>query len=923
MPTNQTIRIQFQGFRRKRRTADALWIDPPTTPQASPLQTIRLIYEPSGQFDAYFQPYAVALVNGEWDPRVSQTFRVNAQDPNALRPAYTPNDLTILAQHAIQQEQLAGWTPDTLTRLIHALQFGSLAQLLIDCLWERQNPPYDTLSDSTTQRLITWAGAEAAEALITWGIRLWMQSDRADFVQHCLQVPLTGSTPRTAASLDPARVDLPFARLLYAILHPLAQTANRAAKKAAQNAGQSVRLLSTWDWFKQNPWEITRLIDDDRATWDLANAFAATLGFRPDQNSAQRDLQVEGLVRHLVTTAHRNGHTYLPYWKLKQDGIAQLTHPDDTSSMLPSWYYPSSSAAESAIQRAITRLTDKTITPWHHRLSWINTKALQRFDRSQTPRIDAGGYPRRGIEKGVAMACIRLAENDLKNTLLTGVFGSTSKYPNANQRPAWIDDTVPPWLLRITPSVIQRVNTLRLGSDTNEAEQETFSALTRLCTDHRLHILHGAAGTGKSTVLARAITDILQPCYPDLRVLILAPTGTAADSLYRRFASSGLTDSIRRSTIHRWIGYVDWNPRLKHRPIQEAQTFIPDVIIVDECSMIDTPLFTALFRWIDGLNDRPLVWLAGDYRQLPPVGPGAPWHPMATHPRFAPIRTELILNKRVHELALNAHEHQIAQGQAWNPATLPPNIALQVQSKADALERHIELWVRKHIAQQPNATSDEIPNWLVLTPDNVWSEKLNQKIQQIRNGSNLANDPDHPWSLYDRVINVANDYRQHTWLPDTVNSTAPIPLRLSAKLRKQHYATVLRANDEPIFNGMRGTIVALETPSGKDHASVVVRYDRYPNAVVVYPWDQARSQLQLAYALTIHKAQGQEAFAVALCFPQASLQWLSREALYTAVTRTQHHVAYFLSNLPQLLETVIPRSAYAQIHEVFWADISR
>ncbi len=347
----------------------------------------------------------------------------------------------------------------------------------------------------------------------------------------------------------------------------------------------------------------------------------------------------------------------------------------------------------------------------------------------------------------------------------------------------------------------------------------------------RLLVITGGPGTGKTT-LVRTLIEIFE--HQRLQVVLSAPTGRAAKRL---------AEAARRpaSTLHRLL---EWSPRLGRFHRHASLPLDGDVFIVDETSMVDLPLLDHLLR---ALPPRARLICVGDADQLPSVGPGAVLGDMIASDVVPTVRlTELF---RQEEDSLIVHSaHRIRQGHMPQlpPARERASFVLVERREPEAIVGAVLQLVGERL---PEALGVDARTAIqVLTPMHrgpLGTTALNLALQQLLNPDG---DPvgDTPLRCGDKVMQMRNDY------------------------------------DLDVWNGDLGRIEAID-PSTR---SVVVRFDERS---VRYGFD-ALDALALAYASTVHKAQGSEVPVVVLVLHSQHHIMLQRNLIYTAVTRARQQV---------------------------------
>ncbi len=356
---------------------------------------------------------------------------------------------------------------------------------------------------------------------------------------------------------------------------------------------------------------------------------------------------------------------------------------------------------------------------------------------------------------------------------------------------------------------------------------------------HSVSIITGGPGTGKTTIINTLIKIMEQS---GLDVAVAAPTGRAAKRITQTSGKGAMT-------VHRLLEYY-YDEEARHMAFGRNQDNPLDygAVIIDEASMMDLMLMGALCR---ALRDDCRLILTGDADQLPPVGAGNVLEDL--------INSGYVYTSRLSEIFRQAEEsgivlnaHRINQGSY--PKYGKDFLLVEADKQKDILGKITDL-----AAKWP---SDKVQ---VLTPVKkgiLGSASINEHLQQIFNPPR----PDCPELAFgskiyrqgDRVMQIKNNYR--------------------LEFKRKDGST-----GKGIFNGETGIIAAVHT----DDRKITVCYD--DDRWVEYPYVQM-DEIELAYAVTVHKSQGSE-FPVVIMpaswFPPALA---TRNLLYTAVTRGQRQV---------------------------------
>lgn len=352
---------------------------------------------------------------------------------------------------------------------------------------------------------------------------------------------------------------------------------------------------------------------------------------------------------------------------------------------------------------------------------------------------------------------------------------------------------------------------------------------------HSISLISGGAGSGKTFTIS-AITRLCDE--NDLRVILCAPTGKAAK---RMEESTGR----EASTIHRLLGF---NGKTYARDSENPISC--DVLVVDEVSMVDVVLASHLFDAID--LDRTSVVLVGDHNQLPPVGPGN-------------ILRDLIESRVLPTTILDDVVRQAGILKENSIAILSGDVPKTPQR--DTSERGA--W---YVADQ-HTEAERVQRFILDLFEHTINEKLGFDI--LRDVQLLT--PTHKGPLGTAELNSKLQWliQRKLWNYDV----PPVQIGKRPKLLVNDKVIQTRNNyDAGVMNGTMGIVRSV----GTDGSLTVEFEDRMLHIEAGSPH---RSDLQLAYALTIHKSQGSE-FPCSIVVAHKSHSFMHhRNLLYTGVTR--------------------------------------
>lgn len=376
--------------------------------------------------------------------------------------------------------------------------------------------------------------------------------------------------------------------------------------------------------------------------------------------------------------------------------------------------------------------------------------------------------------------------------------------------------------------------------------QQQLEAITA-AAEHRVVLVTGGPGTGKTTTLD-GILDLFDRMK--LKSLLAAPTGRAAKRL------SDLTGR-EASTIHRLL-------EAQFDPESGAMVFLHneddpldvEAVVVDETSMVDVQLMQSLLR---ALPQRCRLVLVGDPDQLPSVGPGNVFSDLIRSGVLPMVRlTEIFRQARESLIVMNAHA--VNQGQ-------PPllNVRdkdfffLKRRTAESVVDTICDLCCRR-LPENMGIASSEIQ---VLSPtrkQETGTVALNKRLQAALNPpDDRKAERQRGETVFregDRVMQIRNNY--------------DIPWKRNDGL----------GTGVGVFNGDLGVVTDI------DHATETMTVQFDDDRTARYEFDML-SELELAYAMTVHKSQGSEYRAVVLTAWGGSPYLLSRSVLYTAITRAR------------------------------------
>ena len=369
-------------------------------------------------------------------------------------------------------------------------------------------------------------------------------------------------------------------------------------------------------------------------------------------------------------------------------------------------------------------------------------------------------------------------------------------------------------------------------------------------------ILTGGPGTGKTTTLGAILRMFVRL---GKSFVLAAPTGRAAK---RMTEATG----FEAGTIHRLLEVSvrdsDDDTGIRHAFFNrnEDNRLEADAVLIDEMSMVDTRLFCALLRAIPPGTHLVLI---GDAAQLPSVGPGQVLHDLIDSHRF-PVVALTNIFRQAAESSIVINAHRINAGEAPVLDNKSRDFFFIERSDHAAIVEQMVALIKDRLPRYVEASSSEIQ---VLTPMRkgaLGADQLNISLQQVLNppryGVSEWHQGDRIWREGDRVMQIKNDYGAE-WVVTGKNG-------------------IVTDRGAGLFNGDMGVIKSIDSTLEE----VTVLFDE--SREVRIPFSDM-DDLDLAYATTIHKAQGSEYPAVLIPLLGGPPVLLNRNLLYTAVTRAR------------------------------------
>ena len=438
-----------------------------------------------------------------------------------------------------------------------------------------------------------------------------------------------------------------------------------------------------------------------------------------------------------------------------------------------------------------------------------------------------------------------------------------------------IRDTVPPEKIRKRLESIVAGEQIELDVHQEEAVIEAVN--------NGLLIITGGPGTGKTTTINTIIRYFEQE---DMEILLAAPTGRAA----KRMAEA---TGYEARTIHRLLeltgapsmdsgrngnGSTGGETRLEgmHFERNEANPLDADVVIIDEVSMVDISLMHSLLK---AVNVGTRLILVGDVNQLPSVGPGNVLRDMIQSGKFPVVMlTKIFRQAAQSDIIVNAHK--INAGERVPLEKRSRDFLFIRRDNPAAIIKDMMVLLRDKLPGYVGAEIQEIQIMTPMRKGALGVEQLNRILQENFNPP-AADKPEKEaggtiFRTGDKVMQIKNNYQ------------------LAWEVRNRYGIPVDKG--EGVFNGDMGVIRQVNAFS----ETLEVEFDE--GRMVEYSFKQLE-ELELAYAITIHKSQGSEYPAVVIPIYSGPRMLMTRNLIYTAVTRAKKCVC--LVGLPEMFQFMV------------------
>ncbi len=377
--------------------------------------------------------------------------------------------------------------------------------------------------------------------------------------------------------------------------------------------------------------------------------------------------------------------------------------------------------------------------------------------------------------------------------------------------------------IKVDPEGLEERISIKTGMTYDEIQMQAILTAVQ----SKVLILTGGPGTGKTTTTLGIITAFREA---GAKLLLAAPTGRAAKRLSE-------ATGMEAKTIHRLL---EFKPPGGYQKTEE-DPLTGDVLIVDECSMIDQIL---MYNLLKAVPDTMTVILVGDIDQLPSVGAGNVLRDIIDSETVPVVRlTKIFRQAQTSRIVMNAHRINAGQRPDLRGGKEADFFFQEMEEPEEIAKRIVDL-VKTKLPNYYKVARSDIQ---VLTPMQrgvIGAANLNVELQKALNpeGFSLQRGGVH-YRVRDKVMQIRNDY------------------------------------DKDVFNGDIGTVVYVDTQDKE----LTVNFDGREVKYDVTELDE----LVLAYATTIHKSQGSEYPIVVMPISMSHYIMLQRNLIYTGITRAK------------------------------------
>lgn len=451
----------------------------------------------------------------------------------------------------------------------------------------------------------------------------------------------------------------------------------------------------------------------------------------------------------------------------------------------------------------------------------------------------------------------------------------------------------------LPPGAVQDVldrPSLRDGTPIVLSDEQQQAVTNAACG--ALTLISGGPGTGKTSIVVALLRALARGGVDPRAVALAAPTGKAAWRMGQsvRDSLNGVAQPTEHDrallerldaprTLHRLLGYSPRHEAFRHH---RHNPLAATLVIVDETSMVDAHLME---RLVGALRPKARLILLGDRDQLPSVAAGAVFRdvlriddvPTVTLTRSYRMRDDNPDGKAVLGVARRMN--------VGNPAIFGPELAVARPSLDDLTGHGVETlelaphtrpvffdrWFRERVRGDAALEALKGRTWTLDATGKVLGEGLDALFAHFEAARLLC---------LTRAFEMGADRtnaRLHAHAARRASQPTEVPFLVGEPVMMRH-----NDYDRGLFNGDQGLVLWLSDGVQRRPMAVFPGDER--GDYRAFALDALGGRLDLAYALTVHKAQGSEYDAVAVLLPETDLPLLTRELLYTAVTRAKRSV---------------------------------
>lgn len=626
----------------------------------------------------------------------------------------------------------------------------------------------------------------------------------------------------------------------------------RQAMMFLQNYGISMNLSvkiyqeygpAMYNVIKNNPY---KLADDIPGVgFKMADEIASKVGIFTDS-----DFRIKSGILYTLLQASANGHTYLPEEELKAQA-AELLKVDP----------------EAIGKHLMDMQIDKRLVVKNVESAGRTSSAGSKARMGTVRRPDEGSEEFFEENRGIYGEGREFHEE--AQEVRRGVYAAQYYYTELNTARMLHDLNItgsePEDQIRKSLARIQEQEKIELDELQIQAVIEAVNC--------GLLIVTGGPGTGKTTTINTIIRYFEMG---EMDILLAAPTGRAAK---RMTEATG----YEARTIHRLLelsGMPEPNEKSQnsgmHFERNEENPLDADVIIIDEMSMVDIHLMHALLK---AVNVGTRLILVGDVDQLPSVGPGNVLRDMIDSQRFHVVKLTRIFRQAAQsDIIVNAH--RINDGQRVDLAKRSRDFLFIKRDEPNAIINAMITLVKEKLPSYVGANIFDIQIMTPMRKGALGVDRLNTILQDFLNPAS-SDKPEKEaagtlFRLGDKVMQIKNNYQ------------------LEWKLCNKYGIPIDKGTG--VFNGDTGIVREINSFA----ELLTVEFDE--GKLVDYSFRQLE-ELELAYAITIHKSQGSEYPAVVIPVYSGPRMLMTRNLIYTAVTRARSCVC--LVGIPEVFQQMV------------------